>query len=213
VWTGAVFDGDEFDYRLGDSPFVNHKPQGESDPGKLTHVYAIGRQKGTDYPVIEVWPVERVRKHRDRYNKLGTKHYSHQNWEMYARKVVLLQVLKYLPASPELAQAIALNDAAEVGRQGLTVHDAIAGTWTPVPQEEEPQTTVQQPRPTSDAPPAPAGSGAPIAESPLRLIRAQLGKAEITEAECCKHFGIEKLEDLTMDRVNVVFAWISNPGE
>lgn len=75
------------------------------------------------------------------------------------------------------------------------------------------KTEIQQPRPASDAPPAPAGSGAPIAESPLRLIRAQLGKAGITETECCKHFGIESLEVLTMDRVNVVFAWIANPGE
>ena len=81
--------------------------------------------------------MERITKHRDRYNKVGGKHYSYSNMEMYARKVVLLQVLKYLPASPELAQAIALNDAAEVGRQGLTIDDAIAGTWTPVPAEDE----------------------------------------------------------------------------
>ena len=82
-------------------------------------------------------------------------------------------------------------------------------------RDEDEQTApgVQQPRPASDTPPIPTGSGAPIAESPLRLVRAQLGKAEITEAECCKHFGIEKLEALTMDRVNVVFAWIANPGE
>ena len=135
AWTGAVFAGDEFDYRLGDSPFVAHKPMGECDPIKLTHVYAIGRQKDSGYPIIEVWTVERVRKHRDRYNKVGQRHYSFDNFEMYARKVVLLQVLKYLPASAELAQAIALNDAAEVGRQGLTVDDAIAGTWTPVEGE------------------------------------------------------------------------------
>jgi recombination protein RecT len=134
AWTGAVFEGDEFDYRLGDAPFVSHKPMGESE--KITHVYAIGRQKGSDYPVIEVWKIERVIKHRDRYNKQGDKHYSYKNMEMYARKVVLLQVLKYMPASPELAQAIALNDAAEVGSQKLSVDDAIAGTWQPVAADE-----------------------------------------------------------------------------
>ena len=136
VWTGAVFQGDEFDYALGDSPFVTHKPSGESDPDLLTHVYAIGRVKGSEWPVIEVWPIARVKKHRDRYNKVGNRHYSHQNWEMYARKVVLLQVIKYMPASADLAAAVALNDAAEVGHQNLTVQDAIDGTWTVETQTE-----------------------------------------------------------------------------
>lgn len=136
VWTGAVFQGDEFDYALGDRPFVTHKPCGEDDPGLISHVYAIGRVKGSEWPNIEVWPVSRVKRHRDRYNKVGKRHYSYENWEMYARKVVLLQVLKYMPASPEMAAAIELNDAAEIGNQHLTVKDAIEGTWAPVQEEE-----------------------------------------------------------------------------
>lgn len=147
AWTGAVFEGDVFDYGLGDKPFVEHKPMGESE--KITHVYAVGRQKGSDFPVIEVWKIERVIKHRDRYNKQGDKHYSYKNMEMYARKVVLLQVLKYMPASPELAQAIALNDAAEVGAQKLSVDDAIAGTWQPVPVEDE-EKPESRPEPYTD---------------------------------------------------------------
>jgi len=51
-----------------------------------------------------------------------------------------------------------------------------------------------------------------IGDGPLRLIRAQLVKADIVETECCKHFGITKLEDLSMDKINTVFAWISNPA-
>lgn len=129
AWTGAVFDGDEFDYRLGDSPFVNHVPHGEDSPERMAHVYAVGRPKGAEWPVVEVWPIAKVRKHRDRYNKVGDKHYSYENWEMYARKVVLLQVLKYLPCSAELAAAIALNDAAEIGAQKIDLKDAIEGNW------------------------------------------------------------------------------------
>jgi recombination protein RecT len=129
AWTGAVFEGDYFEYMLGDSPFVKHEPRGEDSVDKLTHVYAVGRAKGTEWPVIEVWPIAKVRKHRDRYNKVGDKHYSHGNWEMYARKVVLLQVLKYLPCSAELTAAMALNDAAEIGAQKIDLKDAIEGTW------------------------------------------------------------------------------------
>jgi len=145
AWTGAVFEGDEFDFALGDSPFVKHQPGDESDPELITHVYAIGRVNNASWPVIEVWTKKRVEKHRDRFNKVGRLHYSFQHFEMYARKVVLLQVLKYLPASFELCAAVALNDAAETGGQGLTVRDAIDGTWVPIDPEDE-----SLPDPTQD---------------------------------------------------------------
>ena len=131
VWTGAVFSGDEFDWQLGDSPFVRHIPRGELDPLRMTHVYAVGRVKGSDWPIIEVWPVEKIWKHRERYNKDGDRHYSFTNPEMYARKVPLLQVLKYMPCSTELSRAIAANDDAEMSRQNVNLHDAIQGEYTP----------------------------------------------------------------------------------
>ncbi len=116
-WTGAVYEGDEFDYRLGDSPFVEHKPGDEDDERKLTHVYAIGRVNGSNWPIVEVWKMSKVWKHRDRYNKVGQRHYSFRDSEMYARKVPLLQVLKYLPSSVEVSNAIAVANAAEVGQR------------------------------------------------------------------------------------------------
>ena len=61
VWTGAVYQGDEFDYALGDKPFISHKPCGEDDPLLITHVYAVGRVKSAEWPVIEIWPMTRVK--------------------------------------------------------------------------------------------------------------------------------------------------------
>lgn len=141
VWTGAVFEGDEFQYQLGDSPFVVHRPKGEDDPKKLIAVYAIGRVKGNEYPVIEVWPNEKVKRHFQRYNKVGAMHYAHENWEMYARKVPLLQVLKYMPASPELEAAISLADSAERGAQNLNIKDAIEGNFLPTYDAENGEQT------------------------------------------------------------------------
>ncbi|HZR35146.1 MAG TPA: recombinase RecT [Nevskia sp.] len=115
AWTGAVFEGDDFDYALGDRPFVSHRPQGEDDPAKITHVYAVGRVNGAEWPIIEVWPIRRVWKHRDKHNKVGKSHYSFANPEMYARKVPLLQVCKYLPKSVELTAALNAEHAAEIG--------------------------------------------------------------------------------------------------
>lgn len=136
AWTGAVYEGDEFDFSLGDSPRVRHIPSGEYTDNKLRHVYAVGRPKGCEWPIIEVWTLDRVRVHRDRYNKVGEKHYSFENMEMYARKVVLLQVLKYMPLSPDLIATMEMSHAADAGNQGLTIEGALDGSWVP-PAEEE----------------------------------------------------------------------------
>jgi recombination protein RecT len=118
VWTGAVYEGDKFDYALGDSPHVRHQPLAvEETADKLTHVYAVGRTTGAAWPVIEVWPVKKVKAHRDKYNKQGNKHYSFEHLEMYGRKVALLQVLKYMPKSAELQTAIEIDHEAERGEK------------------------------------------------------------------------------------------------
>lgn len=119
VWTGAVFQGDEFDYALGDAPYIRHRPGEENDPDLMTHVYAVGRVNGSNYPVIEVWTVGKIKKHRDKYNKVGGKHYSFRDWEMYARKIPLLQVLKYMPKSIELQNALAISNAADAGNHAV----------------------------------------------------------------------------------------------
>jgi recombination protein RecT len=47
VWTGAVYVGDEFDWALGDAPYVKHRPGAGGDTWKeITHVYAVGRVNG-----------------------------------------------------------------------------------------------------------------------------------------------------------------------
>lgn len=134
AWTGAVFDGDEFEYRLGDSPFLTHRPGDEDDPAKLIKSYAVGRVRGSDWPIIEVWSNTKVRKHFTRYNKVGGSHYAHKHWEMYARKVALLQVLKYLPSSPELETAMALDFAADAGSQNLTIDGVLSNALLPTPE-------------------------------------------------------------------------------
>jgi recombination protein RecT len=133
VWTGAVFEGDDFDYQLGDTPYLKHRPGDENDENKLTHVYAIGRVKGAEFPVIEVWTIGKIIKHRDKYNKVGKGHYSYNNLEMYARKIPLLQVLKYMPKSVELQNAMEVDLAAT---QGKTT-DFINGDFVTLDAEPE----------------------------------------------------------------------------
>lgn len=122
VWTGAVYEGDEFDYMLGDSPYCKHKPCGEFEESKLTHVYAIGRVKDSEMPVIEVWPIKKVHAHFKKtvVPALQPNHYSKKHFEAYAKKVALLQVLKYMPQSIEMSNAMDVSYASEQGK-GITI--------------------------------------------------------------------------------------------
>jgi len=118
VWTGVVMPDDEFDYQLGDAPFCRHKP-GDEIGGKWTHIYAIGRVRDAQMPVIEVWTRAKVQAHLKQYNKVGGRHYAladENNFEMYGRKVALLQVLKYMPQSVELATAAQMSGMADTGK-------------------------------------------------------------------------------------------------
>ncbi len=144
VWTGAVRKGDKFEYSLGSTPSINHVPGDDvDDDSPFTHVYAVGRVKGADWPIIEIWSHNKVTKHRNRYNKVGNKHYSFQSthsFEMYGRKVVLLQILKYLPKSVELQTAAGLDYSAEVGQQTISIEEAVSNTFVPSGYEHEPVT-------------------------------------------------------------------------
>jgi recombination protein RecT len=125
AWTGAVFEGDEWDFQLGSEPKCHHRP-GENfgDIDKLIWVYACGQVHGSERPIIEAWPIRRVWLHRDRFNKVGARHYSFNHPEMYARKVVLLQILKYMPKSIELTNAMTAANAADVGMTAK-VHEGL----------------------------------------------------------------------------------------
>jgi len=72
--------------------------------------------------------------------------------------------------------------------------------------------TVQQPQRRS----ATNGAAEPLREGPIneaqaKLLRATLTKKELTEAECCKHFGIENLDTLPFAKLNDAIQWASNP--
>lgn len=137
VRTLAVREGDEFDCDLGSKPFVHFKPDVNGDEDRpLLRTVAIGHIKDmSEYPQIEVWGLERLQKHLNRYNKVGDRHYALQtgknlatshNFEQYARKIPLLQVVKYLPKSIEWQVAAQLDYQADAGRQVMDFKTASA---------------------------------------------------------------------------------------
>lgn len=125
VFTGVIFSDQDYSFTDGARrDLVIHNQTDLDAPEDITHAYAIGWVRDASMPVIELWSVEKIRKHRDKYNKVGKQHYSFRDWEMYCRKIPLLQVLKYMPSSVEMSNAIAISHAAESGR-GATIEDGI----------------------------------------------------------------------------------------
>lgn len=125
VYTGVIFRDQDYTFVDGAKrDLVIHNETELDAPEDITHAFAIGWVKGASMPIIELWSVGKIKKHRDKYNKVGARHYSFRDWEMYARKVPLLQVLKYMPSSIELANAIGIANASESGR-GATIENGI----------------------------------------------------------------------------------------
>lgn len=125
VYTGVIFKDQKYTFTDGARrDLVIHNETDLNDPEDITHAYAIGWVRDAQMPIIELWSVAKITKHRNKYNKVGSRHYSFRDWEMYCRKVPLLQVLKYMPSSIEMANAIAVTNSAETGL-GATIVDGI----------------------------------------------------------------------------------------
>lgn len=113
----AVFDGDVFAYDFGQDEFT-HKPCGENDPSKLTHVYAVIHTKGGGrlWDVMTRADVEKVRAR----SAASTKGPWVTDYVEMAKKTVLRRLFKIAPCSAEMNVAMSLDDAADVGApQGI----------------------------------------------------------------------------------------------
>jgi recombination protein RecT len=129
VYTGVIFNDQRYEFRDGAKRDLIILNESDLDaPEDITHAYAIGWVKDAAMPIIELWTVGKIRKHRDKYNKVGQKHYSYRDWEMYCRKVPLLQVLKYMPCSVEMSNAISISHASESGRGAIIENGIVIDT-------------------------------------------------------------------------------------
>ncbi len=107
----AVYEGDEFDFAYGDTPFLTHKPT--ADPGELLAVYAIAKLKGGETVFEVMWrtQVETIRKRSMAANNGPWV----TDYDEMARKTAVRRLVKYLPLSAEVARAVTLDDMAEAG--------------------------------------------------------------------------------------------------
>jgi len=122
----VVREGDQFEYRYGLDPQLEHKPIGGSDR-PITHAYAVMWRQGagTTFEVVTREEVEQVRG-----SSRAPDSPAWRNWygEM-SRKVVLKRLAKYADLSPEATRAIELDHV-------ITGSEPLGSEYVEGPSEE-----------------------------------------------------------------------------
>lgn len=138
----VVREGDEFDYELGSSPFLKHKPKAPLT-AKVLYAYATAKPIGGDV-MFEVLTAEDVEAIKSRSPSARASFSPwHTDYEAMAKKSAFRRLAKLLPLSSEraapLAKALDLDERAE---QGLNQHneDLLGGEETETESESLPKT-------------------------------------------------------------------------
>lgn len=119
----AVEEGDTFHFMQGSENFVEHIPRETKGIAKITHFYAILRLKGQGPRDgdCEVWPVEKMIRHRDRFRsdkflKDRDKNYQgpwDTDFEAMGKKTLIREIAKRSPVSAELMSLASRDEYAE----------------------------------------------------------------------------------------------------
>lgn len=112
IYAETVCENDEFSFRLGLSPTLEHTPNLENR-GELRAVYAVARLKEADpvFVVLGKSEVEKVRKASKASGDGPWKTWEEEMW----KKTAIRRLCKYLPLSPEMQRAVAIDEAADAG--------------------------------------------------------------------------------------------------
>jgi len=147
IYAEAVRINDKFALKLGMERDLQHEPltaQGgfpasDEERGEVVGFYAVGVLKdgSKTFVAMSRKEVEKIRDGSKGY-QAAKKYNKESPWDTdfsaMGLKTAIRRLCKWLPKSPELATALALDDNA--GRQNLNVKDVIDGTFTPVVDEE-----------------------------------------------------------------------------
>ncbi len=125
-----VYKNDEFDYRQGSNPHVEHKPCVFGDKGELMGCYAISRMPSGDFSVefLSVEDIEACRKVSKNPNGV---------WKLWfaemAKKSAIRRLYKRLPKSPQSAMVSSYDEKQDIGADTSEFYD-IEGVE--IPQEK-----------------------------------------------------------------------------
>ncbi|TIS37549.1 recombinase RecT [Mesorhizobium sp.] len=105
----AVHENDEFDFELGDNPYIRHKPT-LGEPGKLIAVYSVATLKSGEIS-RDVMSVSAVEKVRTKSRGKNTPWNDPIFYDEMAKKTVARRHSKVLPMSSDLDDLMRQDDA------------------------------------------------------------------------------------------------------
>lgn len=162
IYAHEVRERDHFKVTFGMSRMLEHEPlmdngfpASDEKRGEITGVYAVAifKDGAKAFVAMSRHEVEKIRDNSKGYQaakKYGKESLWDTDFLSMSLKTAIRRLCKYLPKSPELATALALDAMADRGReQKVDVKDAIEGTWAPSADDDDP-TKEQGPPPMPD---------------------------------------------------------------
>lgn len=113
IYARVVCAKDQFEYAYGLTERLEHIPSAEVDPGEMVAAYAVARLKDGAQQ-FEVMTSREITAIRERSRAKDDGPWVTDPAEMW-KKTVLRRLCKMLPASVELARAVALDERADLG--------------------------------------------------------------------------------------------------
>lgn len=104
-----VYTKDLFKYSLGTTPMIQFEPNLDGDRGDIKCAYAVIRLKGSELPKIEIMSREQLLDIKSRSKAADYGPWKTDEAEMM-RKTVLRRALKYVPKTPQIEQALELDN-------------------------------------------------------------------------------------------------------
>jgi recombination protein RecT len=186
IYAHEVCANDYIECRLGDDKSLIHKPELFTDRGPIVGYYAVIKYANgeVDFEPMSAAQIHEIRDRSDSYKafkegKIKSSPWSTDESEM-AKKTTIRRIAKRAPQSPELAEAIRIEDAAEHsdfvrGPKLIApppprppsppkIEHRPAAHDTPEPGIEERAT--QQEAPSPPKPPTPPKPPAPVVQQP-----------------------------------------------
>lgn len=145
IYAHEVRENDTFDVVLGLDRSLVHQPlkkngfpASDAERGEIVGFYAVAKFKdgSNTFVAMSRFDVEKIRDNSRGYQ--AAKRYKKESlWDTdllsMGLKTVIRRLIKFLPKSPELATAMALDTVADNGKdQGMKLDDVIEGTFVPL---------------------------------------------------------------------------------
>jgi recombination protein RecT len=113
IYARVVCAKDQFEYAYGLTERLEHIPSTGEEPGEIVAAYAVAKLKdgGVQFEAMTRREIDAIRK-RSRASNDGP---WVTDFSEMAKKTVLRRLCKMLPASVELARAVALDERADLG--------------------------------------------------------------------------------------------------